>query len=455
VYWYGGGGTWSSSNIAVATVGSLSGVVTGVAAGIATITFTGICGTFITRMVTVSATTSAGAIVGPSSVAVGGAVITLTNPTASAGTYTWASSSPLVASVGAGTGIVTGLSLGSTIITYSVTGCGGAAFTTTSVNVVPLDGISGIVHFGGGGYWPTDTVKVWLIAYDPATLNLQAIDSITYWGVGGIIDIYYQFTGLPTDSFRVKAAIVNNSMTMVTGFLPTYHTSYFYWHDADVIYHTSGGSDINKDIVMLIGTITSGPGFIGGSVLTGANKGTSGGAPVRGLKMCIVNSATHQLMGAAYTNSSGAYSFSSLPVGQTYYVFPDSLNYLTTPYTSITLTSGTPSVTTASFIQHTLSKTITPKQTSVPGISTAAAFVTAYPNPTKGIINVRWYEPGSETVTIMISDLAGHLLHKENTLFAAGTGVKQIGLSDLAPGSYILSFSSAGINQTEKIVVEK
>ena len=116
---------------------------------------------------------------------------------------------------------------------------------------------------------------------------------MTYYCSG--TSFYYQFLGLATDSFRVKAAGFDSTFTG-TGFIPTYHTSNFYWHDANVINHVSGTADINEDINMVSGAVTSGPGFIGGNVTTGANKTTSGAIPSIGLKMNIVNSATSQLM---------------------------------------------------------------------------------------------------------------------------------------------------------------
>lgn len=89
------GGTWSSSNTGVATVNSISGVVTGVAAGTANITYLLNCGTAISQ-VTVNTTptiTSSGntAICNGSSIgrsAFGGA------------TYTWSPAAGLSATVG-------------------------------------------------------------------------------------------------------------------------------------------------------------------------------------------------------------------------------------------------------------------------------------------------------------------------------------------------------------------
>jgi hypothetical protein len=444
----GGTGTWSSSSPGIAAIGSASGIVTGVSVGTATITLTttGICGPVIdTRVITVSSTTSPGTISGTSGIAMGAS--TTLSETVWGGT--WSSSAAGVATVGSVSGIVSGVSVGSATITYTVIGCGGTANATASISVTPFNGISGYVHFSGSMVRP-DSVRVYLITYDPVLLDLQAADSITYQCNDTLV--YYQFPGLSTDSFRVKAAGRDTSH-FTTGYIPTYHTSSFYWYSANVINHVSGTADINENIVMAYGAVTSGPGFIGGSVLTGANKGTSGGTPVVGLKMVILNATTNQVLQSVRTDASGNYSFSSLPVGQTYYVFPDSLNYHTTPYTGITLTSTAASVTNAGFIQHTISKTITPILTGTKNLNPSASSVIAFPNPTNGNLNIQWTEKTNETATVTIADVTGRTLMSNTINMNQGIGTKQLDLSILASGTYLISVKSASLDYTNKVQV--
>jgi len=445
---------WYSNNPAVATVSS-TGIVTGVSSGSASIYLTGTtsCGSYTYYdttwyNITIYGSTVPGTIYGSTSIPIG-TTATLVDYGASSPAYSWVSGSPSVASIDISSGVVTGLSLGAAVITYNDTGCSGLAYTTTTVNVVSLNGISGNVIFSGGYY---GQLTVYLITYDPTTAILALYDSANYYDYGSD-SVYYQFTGLPTDSFRVKAAIDSPGI-YTTGFIPTYHTSYFYWHDADVIYFTSGSSDINENINMSYGTTTSGPGFIGGSVYAGADRGTSTGIPVVGLRMCIVNSATNQLMGAATTNTSGSYSFSNLPVGETYYVFPDSLNYLTVPYTSVTLTSSSSSMTVADFEQHTISKTITPLVTGIQNTTPVTASIMAYPNPTTGNLRIQWYETANENATISIADVTGREVYKNTMKMAQGAGNTQLDLSNFTDGLYILTIKSGNINYTNKIQLE-
>jgi subtilisin-like proprotein convertase family protein len=131
------GGTWSSSNTAVATVSS-SGIVTGVSAGTATITYT-VAGTgdcpnaTATRTVTVTALTTAGSFSGNTNVFIG-ATSTLSSSVSGG---VWSSSNNTVATIGSSTGLVSGLAAGTSTITYTVTGTGGCADAsgTTTVTV--------------------------------------------------------------------------------------------------------------------------------------------------------------------------------------------------------------------------------------------------------------------------------------------------------------------------------
>ena len=443
------GGTWISDTPSVATITS-GGVVTGVSAGTVTISYatTGICGlAYAFHPITVLSTTDPGIITSSSPIAVG----TIGYAWETVWTGAWSSSNPSVATIDASTGQINGISVGTATISYSVTGCGGLAVATDTISVVPLDGISGHVNFGSAIY---GNVKVWLITYNSSTHILSAVDSVTTY-MGGFYPagrIYYEFRGLGTDSFRVKAALPDSFST--TGFMPTYHGSYFYWHDADVIWHVAGSSDLNKDIAMAVGTLTAGPGFIAGDVTTGANKGTSGGGPSEHMHMCVLNSTTHQLIGQTYTDAAGHYTFNNLPVGETYYVFPDSSGYLTVPYTSVTLTTANPSMTTAGFQQHTLSFTITPVIEGVHNVTTAESTVYAFPNPSNGNLNVSWNAAATESGTITITDISGRELISTEVRLIEGNGVKQFDMSGYADGLYLVHVKSATIDYNSKVQVQ-
>ena len=165
------GGAWSSSNTAVATVSSGTGIVTGVAAGSATITYAiGSCRAIAT--VTVEAPPNPGVISGPATVCTGNA-ITLTDPVAGG---VWSSSNASVASVGVGTGIVTGVSAGTATISYTVFNiCGpvSATFTVTvlSPGVASIVGPSSLCAGTFATYTNATTGGSWSVTNASATIT--------------------------------------------------------------------------------------------------------------------------------------------------------------------------------------------------------------------------------------------------------------------------------------------
>jgi len=168
------GGTWSSSAIIIATVGS-TGVVTGVLAGTARISYkvTNSCGTAsATAIVTVNPFPNAGFILGTLTVCPG-ATTSLSDAFGAAG-GTWSSVTTGVAAIAA-TGIVTGVSAGTSTISYAVTnGCGTRAATAVvTVNPAPAPVITPL---GDTTFCPGSFVVL--------TANTGA--GLTYqWVVGG------------------------------------------------------------------------------------------------------------------------------------------------------------------------------------------------------------------------------------------------------------------------------
>jgi len=122
------GGTWTSNNAAVATINTTSGALTGVTAGTAVITYEGANGCYLSTTRTVNA--SPANITGTFTAAVG-ASRTMTNTTPSGA---WTSSNSGIASVTSASGIVTGVTTGSALITYTVpNGCSkSVTFTVTA-----------------------------------------------------------------------------------------------------------------------------------------------------------------------------------------------------------------------------------------------------------------------------------------------------------------------------------
>lgn len=184
------GGTWSSSVPATASVGSATGIVTGVTSGNISITYTIGTGCFITAPVTVDPLPSI--IFGTTYVCVG---LTTSLSDLSPG-GTWSSSLPGIASVGSGSGLVTGVSPGSALISYTLpTGCYKTAPMTVNAPPTAIGGPSTVCV--GSTITLTDGTAggTWSVAAGTVTASVGAATGIvTGLAQGSVLVSYTTFS---------------------------------------------------------------------------------------------------------------------------------------------------------------------------------------------------------------------------------------------------------------------
>jgi len=206
-----GGGTWSSSNTTVATVGSTNGHLMGVGGGSAIITYSsGAC--TVTISVTVRETPAA--ISGDSLICLG-TPVTLSDGT---GSGTWLSSNPAVASLSPSgtTTLVTGLTLGTAIITYS-TGSGASLHcrTTKAVTVSPAPApIAGLATFCGTGsvtFTDDSTGGVWSATAGSLSASVGSATGIVVSASAGAATITYTLPGGCYSTFPVTVSATDTA----------------------------------------------------------------------------------------------------------------------------------------------------------------------------------------------------------------------------------------------------
>jgi hypothetical protein len=152
------GGAWTSATTGVATINISTGAVSPVAAGSSVITYTitgtgGCSNATATRTVTVTAAPNAGTLSGTESACIGGSSVTFTSDGDAGGA--WTSATTGVATINSGTGAITPISAGSSVMTYTVTGTGGCsdatATRTATVNTAPSVNAGSDVSASSGG----------------------------------------------------------------------------------------------------------------------------------------------------------------------------------------------------------------------------------------------------------------------------------------------------------------
>lgn len=202
-----GGGTWSVlAGTGTASV-SVSGVVSGSTAGSANILYTLPAGCVYNLPFTINSTPSTPT--GASSVCTG-----LTTTLTGSGGGTWTSSSPSKATVGGGTGLVTGVSAGTTTITYTTSPGSCFAVWPMTVNQTPaantgtatvcMGSNTTLANSTSGGTWSSVTTAVGTVSATGVVSGIAAGNTV----------ISYT---LPTGCFANTTVTVNTTPTAISG----------------------------------------------------------------------------------------------------------------------------------------------------------------------------------------------------------------------------------------------
>ena len=226
------GGAWSSGSTVIAMVGISSGIVSGMAPGAANITYTLPTGCFTFTSVTVNPLPVG--VTGINHVCIGGTTILSDFPTGG----TWSSANTSIAAVDLYSGVVSGVSVSVTTLTYTIgTGC----IRTVPFTVNPLPpAITGPAHVCSG-----------------STITLSDASGGGTWSSGNIaVASVGLTTGVVTGGSASTATI---TYTLVTGC--TASTSVTVYPPPAVYNITGGGTFCALDTGIHIGLNGSGFGF--------------------------------------------------------------------------------------------------------------------------------------------------------------------------------------------------
>jgi len=191
------GGRWYSGNMAVATVDTVSGLITGVAGGSVSISYvvSNTCGfDTATRSVTVDPLPTVSSITGPSIMCISSSA-TLTDSVSGG---TWSTSDMSKATIDATTGVVTAIASGTPTLSYTKTNSCGTTYSTLTINIVgvPTAGITSV-----GAVCTGDSTN------------------IVFSGTTGAA-LHYKIDGGATQS----SVISGGTFTLSTGNISTSHT---------------------------------------------------------------------------------------------------------------------------------------------------------------------------------------------------------------------------------------
>ena len=327
-------------------------------------------------------------------------------------------------------------------------------YTGTSISVPTIYGCAGpasilygATHLGGAAN--TGPTMIYLIRkeYNTTLLDttLTAIDSFTTIGsTGNFYRTYtssvYTMTNNGHGKLLIKAAL-QPSHPSYSAYLPAYHDSALNWAGAAGVdssnivnpthFHFYAAADIN----MPAGVNPGGPGFIGGSVLLGANKSTAVGDPLS-RRILILTTAAGKPVAFTYSNTAGQFSFSNLAYG-TYQIYGDAWGK-TNPPLVVTLSATNSPLRNIVFEENNTSFKGHLNQLSVNNNTTLSS-VSLYPNPVHNDVLLNGLNTIEGDKTVVIRDITGAILSK--IAIRAGSSAS-VNTGNLPAGIYLLQLQS-------------
>jgi hypothetical protein len=270
------------------------------------------------------------------------------------------------------------------------------------------------------------------------TWQLIAMDSMITNSSGA-------FTFMPqgtNDSVMVKAFFLP-SHSSYSSYLPTYGTNAVLWSGAKCSWsNNSSYVSVTTNIALQAGINPGGPGFVGGSVLLGANKTTAVGDPVPN-RQIILTDAADKPVAYTFSDNAGKFSFPALAYGS-YKIFGDVAGKTSTPL-SFTLSAANPSVNLITFEEKTLTFNASMPKLGV--ANTAAQQHGIYPNPAKNAITITGL---TADATVTIYDMTGRTLVQQ----AVSAGNNTVNIATLATGNYVVKLATAQETTTIKLTKE-
>ncbi len=217
------GGSWISSNIAIATINPTTGVITGVSSGTATITYTvngtgGCSPATISRTVTVSSIPNAGVLSGTQAICIGlSSTLSSTIPGG-----TWSSSNSSIATI-ANTGVVIGVAAGTATMSYIVNGNGGcpASLPATIIITVSAPQNPGILSgnqsicVGSTSIFSSSVIGGVWSSSNTSVASVNALTGVITGISAGTSDIKYTFVGVGgcASTNAIRTITVNANVT--------------------------------------------------------------------------------------------------------------------------------------------------------------------------------------------------------------------------------------------------
>lgn len=291
--------------------------------------------------------------------------------------------------------------------------------------------VSGTVYTGG---LPAGAAEVLLIEKKAGKLNAVA-STMTQRGA-------YSFNNVdPTKTYYIKAYL-DSTDSLYNFYMPTYSDLALYWNNGNII-PAAPAKSYTRDVNLIAGLNTGGPGFIGGKISQGANKSSAVGDPIEGAQVMLVQGT--QAVTYTYSDANGDFSFDNLAYG-TYTVYTE-VPGLPTTSANVTLSASNESEEGVKVSVNSTGVTTWVEASSIESFG-AIKILTAYPNPVQHELMIDF---GAEIKggELTLLDMNGQELYHQ---VVDGVTETSVPFDQVKAGNYLLRVASNNGSSVIRVV---
>lgn len=272
--------------------------------------------------------------------------------------------------------------------------------------------------------FPVDIGLAYLYIFDEKD-NLFLLDTTTQFNTLG----YFFFQTVPSGKYLIKARL-QESAELYGQFMPTYFTNAYDWNDAEeIIIETADNFECDIWLRPSPG-ITSGEGQIIGQISYDTSLVNRTPIPAGNIEILLLNTQGNFLT-CGLSDMEGYFHFSNIANG-TYQLFPDVAGINTTPM-YVTISEDDP-------LANDVSMVIYPGEITFSINEPVSAFVdnalVLYPNPVTDQARISLNVKKNSGLTIMITDLMGRIIYKQENQVYTGTQEIILPVRELPAGLY-------------------
>ncbi len=351
-------------------------------------------------------------------------------------------------SVGFADTLVFSDTLGSTPYRLFVTSSNGCQlmkdYYAQTITTSSIDGIGFL-----NGNW-LDSGLVQLFKYQPGNGLASLYDSAPLTS----FHPYFSFSAYP-GSYLLK---VTADTSVYPNTIPTYYGDTYIWDSSTVV--VQGCTAAFADTVFIIQPLGGGGnGVISGKIQQGANFGNRlmiPGDPIPGVGVNMGRKPGGQAQMRTVTDAFGNYTFTGVPIGD-YWIFTD-LENLPMDSTRVISITATDTVSIGNdywadsshvYIENTVG--------TIELESMSEGTIIVFPNPTSGMLNVKFTDLSQENISLEIYNTLGELVYRKQQRVNGTNSV--INLNDtgkqLKPGLYQILVEVSNKKYAQKFIVSK